>query len=201
MVLSIAAEPIPLSVDAHGTVHVVGAARPSKRCSGSSRRARPHEIVEAFPDLELADVYAIITYYLRHREDVDAYLHEQEAQAAAIRSKIEAHQGDRRDMRERLLAAGRSASTSRGGSTRRRPQLRRRDRRGAAASRTAPGHGVHPRRRSGHRADSRVTLAGRASSVARSASPGSGSVRVSPPTAPGRRQGPEAASSAAAAIW
>jgi hypothetical protein len=31
-------------------------------------------MVEQFPTLDLADVYAVIGYYLRHRADVDAYV-------------------------------------------------------------------------------------------------------------------------------
>jgi uncharacterized protein (DUF433 family) len=36
--------------------------------------ASPERIVEQFPTLDLADVYAVIAYYLRHRADVDAYV-------------------------------------------------------------------------------------------------------------------------------
>jgi hypothetical protein len=36
--------------------------------------ASPEEIVSRYTTLELADVYAIITYYLRHREEVEEYL-------------------------------------------------------------------------------------------------------------------------------
>jgi uncharacterized protein (DUF433 family) len=64
----------------------------------------PQEIAAAFPGLELADVYAVIAYYLRHRPDVDAYLQSQEAKAAENRQKIEARQGDQRGLRERLAA-------------------------------------------------------------------------------------------------
>ena len=33
--------------------------------------ASPEEIVSRYTTLELADVYAIITHYLRHREEVE----------------------------------------------------------------------------------------------------------------------------------
>jgi hypothetical protein len=64
----------------------------------------PQEIVTAFPGLDLADAYAVIAYYLRHRHDVEAYLQEQEAKAAAIRQKVESRQGSQAGLRERLLA-------------------------------------------------------------------------------------------------
>lgn len=40
------------------------------------RGESPEDIVDAFSALELADVYWAIGYYLRHREEVDAYLEE-----------------------------------------------------------------------------------------------------------------------------
>jgi uncharacterized protein (DUF433 family) len=105
VVLSIAAEPIPLSVDPHGTVRVGGTRLTLETVLDTFKQgASPQEIVAAFPDLDLADVYAVITYYLRHRADVDAYLQEQEAKAAAIRQQIAARRGDQRGLRERLLA-------------------------------------------------------------------------------------------------
>jgi uncharacterized protein (DUF433 family) len=61
------------------------------------------EIVMNHPTLELADVYAILAYYLRHRADVDAYAARRRAQADALRARIES-QFDPRGIRERLLA-------------------------------------------------------------------------------------------------
>jgi uncharacterized protein (DUF433 family) len=105
VVLSIAAEPIPLTVDPQGTVRVGGTRLTLETVLGIfNQGASPQEIVAALPGLELADVYAIIAYYLRHQADVDAYLLDQEARAAAIRVKIEARQGDQEGMREHLLA-------------------------------------------------------------------------------------------------
>ena len=34
----------------------------------------PETIVSAYPTLRLADVYAVIAYYLRNTQEVDAYL-------------------------------------------------------------------------------------------------------------------------------
>jgi uncharacterized protein (DUF433 family) len=105
VVLSIAAEPIPLRVDSHGTVRVGGTRVTLEAMLAIFKQgATPQEVVAALPTLELADVYAVITYYLRHQTEVDAYLLEQEARAAAISLKIEARQGDQRSLRERLLA-------------------------------------------------------------------------------------------------
>jgi len=105
MALSIAAEPIPLEVDASGTVRVGGTRLTLETVLGAFKRGdSPNEIAVAFPGLELADVYAVIAYYLRHRTEVEAYLRGREAKAARIRRKIEASQGDQRGLREHLLA-------------------------------------------------------------------------------------------------
>ena len=66
--------------------------------------ATPETIVQRYPSSTLADIYAVIAYYLRHRGLVDRYLAERERQAEAIRQRIEAHQGDLSEVRRRLLA-------------------------------------------------------------------------------------------------
>jgi uncharacterized protein (DUF433 family) len=50
----------------------------------------PEDMVRAYDTLVLADVYAVIAYYLRHRDEVRAYLKRREAEAEALRAKIEA---------------------------------------------------------------------------------------------------------------
>lgn len=52
----------------------------------------PEDIVRAYDSLELADVYAAIAYYLRHREAVREYMKRRDEKAEALRAKIEAHQ-------------------------------------------------------------------------------------------------------------
>lgn len=66
--------------------------------------ATPEAIAQRYPTATLADIYAVIAYYLRHREDVEAYLEEREHQAQEVRQRIERHQGDLEELRTRLLA-------------------------------------------------------------------------------------------------
>lgn len=66
--------------------------------------AGPEGIVAAYSTLQLADVYAVIAYYLRHRDEVDAYLRRREAEAEALQREIESHQPDRAGLRAKLLA-------------------------------------------------------------------------------------------------
>lgn len=65
--------------------------------------ATPEEIAQQYPSLNLADVYAVIGYYLQNQSVVRQYLDERQRQADAIRQQNEARfkpQG----IRERLLA-------------------------------------------------------------------------------------------------
>jgi uncharacterized protein (DUF433 family) len=62
----------------------------------------PEDIVQAYDTLVLADVYGAIAYFLRHREEVEAYMKRRAEEAALIRAEIEAERP--RITREELLA-------------------------------------------------------------------------------------------------
>jgi len=66
--------------------------------------ATPETIVQWFGNLRLADVYAVISYYLNHFEEVKDYLRQREELASEVRRKIEAYQPQRPHFREELLA-------------------------------------------------------------------------------------------------
>ena len=72
---------------------------------GRSRMGRcPKPLRNATRLLTLADIYAVIAYYLRHQEDLDAYLDAREQQAREVRQRIQHHQGDLAGLRSRLRA-------------------------------------------------------------------------------------------------
>jgi uncharacterized protein (DUF433 family) len=62
----------------------------------------PEDLTRAYDTLSLADVHAVIAYYLRHREEVHAYLKRREEEAVALRATIEAERP--RVARAELLA-------------------------------------------------------------------------------------------------
>lgn len=101
-------EPVPLHSDENGVIRVGGTRLTLETVvSAFDAGATPEEICEDFPELELADAYAVVTYALRHRSEVDQYLAGRRQQAEAIRRDIEpspANQG----LRERLLARRRT---------------------------------------------------------------------------------------------
>jgi uncharacterized protein (DUF433 family) len=59
--------------------------------------ATPEAIVQRYDTLALADVYAVIAYYLRHRGEVEAYLARRELKAAEVRQRVEPVPGRPRD--------------------------------------------------------------------------------------------------------
>lgn len=104
MVFVVDASPVPLRVDGDGVVRVGQTRVPLDTIVILfDRGASPEEIVQQFPALDLAAVYAAIGYYLRHREEVAAHLAERQERAATVRREIEARH-DQRGIRDRLLA-------------------------------------------------------------------------------------------------
>jgi uncharacterized protein (DUF433 family) len=61
------------------------------------------EILLKYPSLDLTDIYSVITYYLWHRGEVDAYLLDREQAARATQQEVEVR-FPRAGVRERLLA-------------------------------------------------------------------------------------------------
>jgi uncharacterized protein (DUF433 family) len=103
--LTLQADPVPLRLDEHGTIRI-GDTRVllDLVIQAYQDGATPETIVRWFDSLRLADVYAVIGYYLNHKDEVEAYLHEREARADEVRRKIEASQPGRPNFRDELLA-------------------------------------------------------------------------------------------------
>jgi uncharacterized protein (DUF433 family) len=50
----------------------------------------PEDMVRAYDTLELGDVYAVIAYYLRHRDEMRDHMRGREEEAESLRARIEA---------------------------------------------------------------------------------------------------------------
>lgn len=66
--------------------------------------ATPEEICQRYDTLQLGDVYAVIGYYLGHRQEIDTYLRSRAQAAHRVRQEIEAAQPPRPGLRAQLLA-------------------------------------------------------------------------------------------------
>ena len=98
------AELPPITIDASGTARVGGTRVTLDTVVGAWRDgANAEQIVASYDTLTLADVYAVISYYLRHRSEVEDYLSRRREEAEEIRRKIEAAFPPQ-DFRARLLA-------------------------------------------------------------------------------------------------
>ena len=65
--------------------------------------ATPEEIAQQYPTVDLKDVYAVISYYLQNRDEVETYLTQRRAERQELKKEIEAR-FDPHGIRERLLA-------------------------------------------------------------------------------------------------
>lgn len=89
--LSFEREAAPLQMDADGVCRVSGTRVPLETLLAYFQQgATAEEIADAYPSVPLADVYATIAYYLKHRDDVDAYLRHVEAEEAEVSREIRA---------------------------------------------------------------------------------------------------------------
>ncbi len=84
------AQTIPLSPNIDGTILVAGTRVPLEALINAFQQGATAEtIAEQYSSLDLADVYAVIGYYLRNQEEVEAYLDQQRQQAQAVRAENE----------------------------------------------------------------------------------------------------------------
>lgn len=82
---TIVTETIPLVKDSHG-VYRVGGTRVTLDLvvHTFNRGATAEEIVQKFPSLELSDVYQVIGYYLKNRDELRGYFETREREEATL---------------------------------------------------------------------------------------------------------------------
>ena len=97
-------EQVPLIKDDAGRLMIIGTRVPLDTLVAAFKRGEsPESIHESYDTVALADVYAVLAYYLRHRAEVEAYLAEQEREGAEIQAFIESvYPPD--DLRAKILA-------------------------------------------------------------------------------------------------
>lgn len=96
-------ERVPIHTDADGVVRVAGTRVTLDTVVGAfDTGATAEEIAQQYSSVPLADVYSVITYYLRHKADVCSYLQGRETQANEVRAAVE-RRFPSTGLRERLL--------------------------------------------------------------------------------------------------
>lgn len=82
---------VPIRVDEHGSVRVGGTRVLLEVIIACHQRGdTPEQIHSGFPTVKLADIYAVMSYYLENQELVDAYIRQQDEEAEALLRKMEA---------------------------------------------------------------------------------------------------------------
>jgi uncharacterized protein (DUF433 family) len=108
MSIEIEQEKIPLAKDSDGVIRVSGTRIAVESVIAAFQEgATAEEIAQQYPSLPLADVYAVIGYYLKHRSNLDVYLRDRVSERAEIKKKNELRFNPQ-GVRERLL--GRSSA-------------------------------------------------------------------------------------------
>lgn len=107
---SLIAEPAPLRFDEDGVLRVGQTRVRLESVLGAFNAGNcAEEILLKYPSLELSQIYAVITYYLWHRVEVDAYLAERKARSDEAARETEQrfpNQGILERLNSRRAAAG-----------------------------------------------------------------------------------------------
>lgn len=102
--LALEPQPVPLTRDAAGRLLVANTRVPLETLMAAFKRGdSPETIHESYDSVPLADIYAVLAYYLHHRAEVEAYLAQRDRQDAATQDQIEA-QYPAEGRRAKLLA-------------------------------------------------------------------------------------------------
>lgn len=84
--------PVPLYRDPNGKIRVTGTRVLLELVIHAYLRGDTvEEIVDSYPTLKLADVYAVLAYYLAHRTEVETYVQEADKRADQIQQQVEAN--------------------------------------------------------------------------------------------------------------
>ncbi|MGL5793146.1 MAG: DUF433 domain-containing protein [Waterburya sp.] len=83
-------EPVPLVTNANGVV-LISKTRVTLDTVVTAflEGATAEEIREQYPSLQLSDIYSVLSYYLRHQAEVDAYLLDRQQLATEVRQEAE----------------------------------------------------------------------------------------------------------------
>src|SRR5689334_17637251 len=101
---SLMAKPAPLRLDEGGVLRVGQTrVRLDSVLGAFNAGCSAEEILLKYPSLDLTDIYGVITYYLWHRAELDAYLARRQAESEEARRETE-QRFPNAGIRERLLS-------------------------------------------------------------------------------------------------
>jgi uncharacterized protein (DUF433 family) len=90
---------VPLYTDQHGKIRVRGSRVLLELVIHAFRSGdTPETIVDNYPTLTLADVYAVLSWYMLHLDEVDGYVRAAEEAVDRIQQEVEAGYSPERQM-------------------------------------------------------------------------------------------------------
>lgn len=97
-------QPVPLVRGLDGRLMITGTRVPLETLMAAFKRGdSPETIHESYDSVPLADIYAVLSYYLHHRAEVEVYLAERARQDTETQQRIEAEY-PAEGLRAKLLA-------------------------------------------------------------------------------------------------
>lgn len=89
--MTLATVTVPIEQTGDGTLRVAGTRIPIDTIIiAFYQGATAEEIALRYPTLKLADIYTVLSYYLQHQAEIDAYLQRRQEHAARVRQDNEA---------------------------------------------------------------------------------------------------------------
>ncbi|MBC8115765.1 MAG: DUF433 domain-containing protein [Candidatus Saccharimonas sp.] len=90
MTTGISAEPVPIQMDGSGTYRIAETrVTLDSVLAAYQSGATAEAIADRFPSIGLADVYAVISWYLHHMEQAHEYLRARHTEAEQLRQQVE----------------------------------------------------------------------------------------------------------------
>lgn len=103
MTASISAEPVPIQMDGSGTYRIAETrVTLDSVLAAYQSGATAEAIADRFPSIGLADVYAVISWYLHHMDQAHEYLRTRHTEAEQLRQQVE-QRFPAEGLRQRLL--------------------------------------------------------------------------------------------------
>ena len=95
---------IPLATDRDGVMRVSGTrVTLDTIVTAFQEGATPEEMAQQYPSVPLGDIYQVVGYFLRHSDEVNAYLHRRRQDSQAVQVSNE-QRSNPEGVRDRLLA-------------------------------------------------------------------------------------------------
>jgi uncharacterized protein (DUF433 family) len=88
----LSADPLPLRVEPDGGIRVrVSRVHLELVIAAYENGATAEEIAASYDTLDLADIYTVLGYYLRHRDEMRNYVEQRDREAGELQHRLEAN--------------------------------------------------------------------------------------------------------------